>query len=253
MLSEYTLPEFSVVHEINTSLNTRLEIPPVVYLTQYDQTIPILAISFQYNFNRFKLPDTADANIRMEKPDRTHIYNSALGVSNDRYTLYVAITPQMTAADGTAEAIIEILDGVKVVGTSSFVIDIARNPVPADAYESTDEYKSLQEILAEVQELEKKAADSQKKAAESERWAREYSGNPPIIKRNGDGYYTWWTWNADAKEYQDTTKVAVGNVMYATFYVDMETGHLFMASDSAYTGPDFQLNGTHLEVVLNVD
>ena len=244
----------SVVHELTANLDAHSGMT-VLRLTQYDQTIPILAVRLFTRSGEWPVPEGAEANVRMHKPDGKHVYDPALGISEDRKTVYSAVTHQMTAAAGRGEASLEITkttEGVVgVIGSSSFTLDIARNPVPADAYESTDEFKTLQEILDEVQDLEKKASDSAANAAESEKWAREYSGNPPIVKLNDDGYYTWWTWNAEVQDYQDTNKIAIGSVMYATFRVDLNDGHLYMAHDAAYTGPKFQLNGTHLEVVLD--
>lgn len=82
-------------------------------------------------------------------------------------------------------------------------------------------------------------------AAASAQKAQQYSGKPPIIQ-NG----TWWTWNAEQQKYQDTGEAARGNLMYATFYVDIPTGCLYMVVDQEYTGPQFRLSGGDLEVVL---
>lgn len=254
MLSTFPLPTESVVHELNANLDTHNGLNTVC-LTQYDQTIPILAVHLFTKNGEWPVPGDCDANIRMRKPDGKHVYDPALGISEDRKTVYVAVTAQMTAAAGRGEAILEIVPVEEgkagVIGSSSFVLDIARNPVPAGTYESSDEFKTLQEILDEVKRLDQQTRENAEKAAESERQAKEYSGNPPIIQRNDEGNYTWWTWDADAQEYQDTGSIAVGNVMYATFHVDLVTGHLYMAHDAAYTGPTFRLNDTHLEVVLD--
>lgn len=83
-------------------------------------------------------------------------------------------------------------------------------------------------------------------AADSAQSAKEYSGKPPVIR---DG--TWWTWDAVRKEYVDTGEAARGNLMYATFYVDISTGDLYMVTDAEYTGPGFRLVNGYLEVVLD--
>lgn len=90
------------------------------------------------------------------------------------------------------------------------------------------------------------AAGSAADAAGSAQSAKEYSGKPPIIQ-NG----TWWTWNAAAQKYVDTGEAARGNLMYATFYVDIQTGDLYMVTDAEYTGPGFRLVNGYLEVVLD--
>lgn len=90
------------------------------------------------------------------------------------------------------------------------------------------------------------AAGSADDAADSAQSAKEYSGKPPVIR---DG--TWWTWDAVRKEYVDTGEAARGNLMYATFYVDISTGDLYMVTDAEYTGPGFRLVNGYLEVVLD--
>ena len=90
------------------------------------------------------------------------------------------------------------------------------------------------------------AAKSAASAAGSADDAKEYSGKPQVIR---DG--TWWTWDAERKEYVDTGEAARGNLMYATFYVDIQTGDLYMVTDAEYTGPGFRLVNGYLEVVLD--
>lgn len=92
-----------------------------------------------------------------------------------------------------------------------------------------------------------KAKGSEEAAEKSATKAEEYSGKPPII--DGDAQ-TWWTWNADSKTYEDTTKPSRGNLMYACFEVDPTTGELWMFTDDEYAGPQFALNGANLEVIL---
>lgn len=91
-----------------------------------------------------------------------------------------------------------------------------------------------------------KAAASADSAAADAQTAQEYSGKPPIIQ-NG----TWWTWDADAQQYQDTGYAARGDVMYATFAVDPATGLLTMTTPDGYSGPVFSLKNGYLEVAIN--
>gem|GEM_PF-5980460 len=76
--------------------------------------------------------------------------------------------------------------------------------------------------------------------------AKQYSGKPPIIKND-----TWWTWDASKQIYVDTHISSRGNVMYATFWIDANSGDLYMFTDIEYAGPTFRIvNDTDLEVVL---
>ncbi|MDE6903320.1 MAG: hypothetical protein K2P22_11350 [Lachnospiraceae bacterium] len=98
---------------------------------------------------------------------------------------------------------------------------------------------------AEAAESARAAAGSAHDAAGSAQSAKEYSGKPPIIQ---DG--RWWTWNAALQQYVDTGEAARGNLMYATFWLNPETGELYMITDREYTGPAFRLVDGELEVVL---
>lgn len=90
------------------------------------------------------------------------------------------------------------------------------------------------------------AAGSASDSADSADKAEMYSGKPPVIR---DGY--WYTWDADRQEYVETREPARGNLMFAAFEVDPNDGTLYMFTDDEYAGPDFALNGTELEVILN--
>src|SRR5699024_335024 len=76
-----------------------------------------------------------------------------------------------------------------------------------------------QQSASNAAQSEQNAAESAEDAAESAQSAKEYSGKPPIIQND-----TWWTWDAEKKEYVDTGEAARGDVMFATFAIDPETG-----------------------------
>lgn len=89
------------------------------------------------------------------------------------------------------------------------------------------------------------AEKSAEDAAASAETAQEYSGKPPIIQND-----TWWTWDADEQKYVDTGESARGDVMYATFSIDPETGLLTMTTPDGYTGPVFSIVNGFLEVSI---
>ena len=76
--------------------------------------------------------------------------------------------------------------------------------------------------------------------------AQEYSGKPPIIQDD-----TWWTWNAEKQEYENTGENAKGDVMFATFEIDPETGLLTMTTPDMYDGPVFSIVNGYLEVSIS--
>ena len=111
----------------------------------------------------------------------------------------------------------------------------AGNSATAAADSATEAAKSAQE-----------AAESATGAADSAQTAQEYSGKPPIIQND-----TWWTWDAEQGEYVDTGESARGDVMYATFEIDIDTGELVMYTPDGYTGPAFSLVNGFLEVTIS--
>lgn len=106
--------------------------------------------------------------------------------------------------------------------------------------------QQAQQAATNAKQSEENAAQSATEAAESAQSAQEYSGKPPIIQND-----TWWTWDADQGEYVDTGEAARGDVMYATFEIDMETGELVMYTPDGYTGPVFSLSDGFLEVTIS--
>lgn len=111
----------------------------------------------------------------------------------------------------------------------------AGNSATAAAYSATEAAKSAQE-----------AAESATGAADSAQTAQEYSGKPPIIQND-----TWWTWDAETGQYEDTGQSAKGDVMFATFAIDPETGLLTMITPDGYDGPTFMIVNGFLEVSVN--
>lgn len=106
--------------------------------------------------------------------------------------------------------------------------------------------QQAQQAATNAKQSEENAAQSATEAAESAETAKEYSGKPPIIQND-----TWWTWDAEQGEYVDTGEAARGDVMYATFEIDTETGELVMYTPDGYIGPVFSLSDGFLEVTIS--
>ena len=106
--------------------------------------------------------------------------------------------------------------------------------------------QQAQQAATNAAQSEENAAQSATDAAESAQTAQEYSGKPPIIQND-----TWWTWDAETGEYVDTGEAARGDVMFATFSIDPETGLLTMTTPDGYTGPTFVIVNGFLEVSIN--
>ncbi|PWM56286.1 MAG: hypothetical protein DBX91_14035 [Subdoligranulum variabile] len=130
-------------------------------LVQYDDTLPIIAVALYLDDQPYTLPEGAAINIRMAKGDGTYVYDPALGISEDRQTAYIAVTYQMTVVAGDYCPILELVVGGNVAGTSRLPLHIATNPVPEDAIASTDEYKTIQQLVVEVEAAAQIVADNE--------------------------------------------------------------------------------------------
>lgn len=106
--------------------------------------------------------------------------------------------------------------------------------------------QQAQQAATNAKQSEENAAQSATGAADSAQTAQEYSGKPPIIQND-----TWWTWNAETGQYEDTGQSAKGDVMFATFAIDPETGLLTMTTPEGYDGPTFAIVNGYLEVSVN--
>lgn len=82
-----------------------------------------------------------------------------------------------------------------------------------------------------------KAENDADRAENAVKNAKDYSIKP-AIPREG----TWWIWNAETQQYEDTGEKSEGNLLYATFSIVPETGMLWMNKPTYYDGPDFSLN-----------
>lgn len=126
---------------------------------------------------------------------------------------------------------------MKILGEQ--IADFAREAAAQDVQRAVDAADAA-EAASSV--AVKKAAEAESSA----RSAQQYSGKPPVIREG-----RWWIWDADAQEYLDTGEAVRGNLMYAAFRLDPLTGNLYMYTDDEYAGPQFRLNGNHLEVLIN--
>lgn len=147
--ANYSPPAEALIKATRADFDRRDVVQPV-HLVQYDDTLPVLAVTLYKGGQPWTLPTGADVNLRMDKKDGHYVYNPALGVSSDRATVYLAVTAQMTTGYGTFAPVVEVLSGGGVAGMAALRLEIDRNPVQDDMIESTDEYKTVQALAAEV-------------------------------------------------------------------------------------------------------
>ena len=147
--ANYSPPAEALIKATRADFDRRDVVQPV-HLVQYDDTLPVLAVTLYKGGQPWTLPTGADVNLRMDKKDGHYVYNPTLGVSSDRSTVYMAVTAQMTTGFGTFAPMIEVLAGGGVAGMAALRLVIDRNPVQDGMLESTDEYKAVQALAAEV-------------------------------------------------------------------------------------------------------
>lgn len=151
---------YSINQKITLSF-TSGGVPPVVKATQFDNNMRIVDVTMTANGVPFEVPSGYSVHVRLRKPDGKHVYNPALEVIGNRAR--ILLTQQMLCFAGTANAILEVVggvDGKDVLGSAQWNIDIAPNPVPEEFVESTDEYKTVQELCAMASQYADEAAAS---------------------------------------------------------------------------------------------
>ena len=151
------MENYQIQQEIKIDFATP-DVPPRVYAKQYDNNMRIIKANLYANGQPYTVQSGFDVNVRMAKPDGTYVYNPALEASGT-YALIV-LTQQMLAVAGECPAEIEVTQGSNVLSTATFVICVAADPIPEDAIESTDEFKTIQELVAEVEDAAKVVTDN---------------------------------------------------------------------------------------------
>ena len=155
-----------------------------VHLVQYDKSLPILAVSLYNNGQLYPLPDDAIASIRLGKPDKTFVYNRALGCNSNRTVVYFEVTQQMTLFEGEYYPLVEITREDKIANSSSIYIIVDRNPVQHDYIESTSEFKELVDYRNEAATAAQNAKISEDNAKSSETNASNSASSASLSAEN---------------------------------------------------------------------
>lgn len=144
-LSVYT--PTGIVHETSVDFTKRVLTEPV-HLVQYDESLPVVAVTCLDAGQYMTLTALDTVSIRMNKGDGTFIYNPALGMSADGHIVYIQITLQMTVNYGRFEPVLELLRDGGYGASSPIPLFIDANPVPNSEIQSTDQWESLNDIVA---------------------------------------------------------------------------------------------------------
>lgn len=149
---QQTPSQDAILHPAQVYFLSR-RLPGIVHLVQYDQSLPYLAVELYEGDEPYTVPDGAAVNVRMAKPvpSTKKVYNPAYGISSDRHTVYIQVTPQMTVVAGCTNPVIEVVVDGGTACTGTLRLEIDPNPVQESDLNDTDEYLTIQEILAEAQ------------------------------------------------------------------------------------------------------
>ena len=156
---QYTPPETAIVHGCAAYLNRRPLQPPI-NLVQYDNSLPVLAVTLYKGDALYAVPAGAAINLRMDKRDGHYVYNPVLGLDSSRSVAYVAVTLQMSTGAGLFAPVLEIVLDGQVAGTAPVPLHFDRNPVPDDVVTSEDERVTIWQLLQAIQDMANKAAGS---------------------------------------------------------------------------------------------
>ena len=177
----YSPPSAAQVKNCTADFDLR-RAPVPIHLVQFDKTIPILAVALYKGGTAYKLPEDAEANVRMGKRNNLYVYNPVLGCNEGRTLVYVAVTPQMTTQDGAFYPILEVLAGGGVAGTSPLQLVIQRNPVQEGDLEDTSEAQTLADLVSQAATSANAAADSARIVQENKDAIQNANENIEAIK-----------------------------------------------------------------------
>ena len=177
----YSPPSAAQVKNCTADFDLR-RAPVPIHLVQFDKTIPILAVALYKGGTAYKLPEDAEANVRMGKRNNLYVYNPVLGCNEGRNLVYVAVTPQMTTQDGVFYPILEVLADGGVAGTSPLQLVIQRNPVQEGDLEDTSEKQTLADLASQAAASANAAEDSARIVQENKDAIQNANANMEAIK-----------------------------------------------------------------------
>lgn len=148
-----------VIHETKVDFSQRIIVKPI-HIMQYDNKLPIVAVSLFDNGVQYTIPQGAKVFFRWSKKDHNFIRKEVLGRDAGRHTVYFEVSSNMAFYYGTHNPIIEVRlsdnfseseafipENDKVMGSSYMLFEIDRNPIQLGDMESTTEFVDLSEYV----------------------------------------------------------------------------------------------------------
>ena len=138
------MEEQQILQKINLDF-ARAGIPPRVFAKQGDNNMRVVAVSLFNDGKAYKIPAGYTVNVSAKKPDGKSVYNPATEVAGN--VAYITLTQQMLAVRGIVSAEIEVVRGADTLKTEKWQINVEECANPENQVESTDEYKTIQQLL----------------------------------------------------------------------------------------------------------
>ena len=158
-----TAPEGRIIHKTYAVLSGAA-IPQRVHITQYDESLPVIACTLYKDGQLYTIPDGASVRMRMNK-NGLPVYHEAMGIDDARHVVYLEITAQMTVLYGEFAMVIEVetSDG-KTAGTSYLRLIVRQNPVQNPELDNIPDYTAnSNRLTAEgVKKLQDESSTQQK-------------------------------------------------------------------------------------------
>ena len=158
-----TAPEGRIIHKTYAVLSGAA-IPQRVHVTQYDESLPVIACTLYKDGQLYTIPDGASVRLRMNK-NGLPVYHEAIGIDDARHVVYLEITAQMTVLYGEFAMVIEVetSDG-KTAGTSYLRLIVRQNPVQNPELDNIPDYTAnSNRLTAEgVKKLQDESSTQQK-------------------------------------------------------------------------------------------
>lgn len=158
-----TAQEGRIIHKTYAVLSGAA-IPQRVHVTQYDESLPVIACTLYKDGQLYTIPDGASARLRMNK-NGLPVYHEAMEIDDARHIVYFEITAQMTVLYGEFAMVIEVetSDG-KTAGTSYLRLIVRQNPVQNPELDNIPDYTAnSNRLTAEgVKKLQDESSTQQK-------------------------------------------------------------------------------------------
>lgn len=193
-VTQYIPDSSKIVHKTRVDFRQSI-IANTVHLTQYDNSLPLVAVELYSAGEKYALPsNVTSVKIRFGKKDHTYVYTDALGCNEDRTVVYFEIIDQMTIFYGPHTPVVEVRvrvgeEAEEEIACSSYMqFDIHRNPIQRGDIESQVVPDVVEEIERQIYQLGLRslnvinAEDIQNNTLSDEQYALLTNGRPTVIK-----------------------------------------------------------------------